>query len=56
MDSSVISCPPCRSPERCVGLVGQCGMALDKLAASPTPKVIPIITPLLKPGRRWDPK
>lgn len=27
------SCPPCPTPERCLGLRGQCGMALDKILA-----------------------
>lgn len=34
-NDSLKSCPPCRSPERCLGLNGECGMVLDKLAQGP---------------------
>lgn len=29
-NDSLQSCPPCKSPERCLGLNGQCGMVVDK--------------------------
>ncbi len=41
MDDSLISCPPCRSPEKCVS--GECQMEKDKmeaLAAMPKGKVV----------------
>lgn len=30
-NDSLRSCPPCRTPARCLGLAGECGMVRDKL-------------------------
>lgn len=41
-NDSLISCPPCQTPSRCLGLNGQCGMALDKALAvfATTPEAV----------------